>query len=62
MTDCNGRENPAPAAAIPQDLEARMAAFETAAPPADFDAASWLWMILLGVAIPLMLLAIGWWA
>ena len=33
-----------------------------AAPSGDFDSASWLWMILLGVAIPLVLLVVGWWA
>ena len=47
---------------LPPQLEARIAAFESAAPAADFDAASWFWMILLGVAIPLLLLAVGWWA
>jgi hypothetical protein len=51
-----------PADGLPPQLEARIAAFERAAPAADFDAASWFWMILLGVAIPLLLLAIGWWA
>jgi hypothetical protein len=51
-----------PADALPPQLEARIAAFEHAAPAADFDAASWFWMILLGAALPLMLLAIGWWA
>jgi hypothetical protein len=44
------------------ELEARIAAFERAAPRPDFDAASWIWMILLGVVLPLLLLAIGWWA
>jgi len=47
---------------LPPQLEARIAAFERAAPTADFDAASWFWMILLGAALPLLLLAIGWWA
>jgi hypothetical protein len=51
-----------PAHRLPPPLEARIAAFERAAPAADFDAASWFWMILLGVATPLLLLAIGWWA
>lgn len=27
----------------------------------DFDRPSWFWMILLGVAIPAVLLCIGWW-
>jgi hypothetical protein len=42
-------------------LEARIAAFECAAPTSDFDHASWFWMILLGGVIPLALLVIGWW-
>jgi hypothetical protein len=45
---------------MPPDLEARIAAFERAAPPGDFDSASWFWIILLGVALPLVLLAVGW--
>ena len=45
---------------MPPDLEARIAAFERAAPPGDFDSASWFWIILLGVALPLVLLAAGW--
>jgi hypothetical protein len=49
-------------AALPHELEARIAALENAAPRPVFDAASWFWLILLGVAIPLLLLAAGWWA
>ena len=49
-------------AALPPELEARIAAFENAAPRPVFDAASWFWLILLGVATPLLLLAAGWWA
>ena len=52
----------AAASRLPPELEARIAACENAAPAADFDGASWLWMILLGLAIPLALLAVGWWA
>jgi hypothetical protein len=48
--------------ALPPELEARIAAFESAAPTSDFDGASWFWMILLGIAIPLALLVVGWWA
>jgi len=47
--------------ALPPELEARIAAFENAAPRPDFDTAGWFWMILLGVALPLLLLAVGWW-
>ena len=49
-----------PAPVVPADLEARLAAFESAASPGDFDGTSWVWMILLGVAIPLVLLVVGW--
>ena len=53
----------APAAPpLPPELEARIAACENAAPAADFDGASWFWMILLGLVVPLALLAAGWWA
>ncbi len=44
------------------ELEARIAAFEKAAVADDFDFASWSWMILLGVVLPLLLLAAGCWA
>jgi hypothetical protein len=47
---------------LPAELEARIAACENAAPAADFDGASWFWMIMLGLVIPLALLAAGWWA
>jgi hypothetical protein len=47
---------------LPPQLEARIGAFERAAPAPEFDAASWFWMMLLGVAVPLLLLAVGWWA
>jgi hypothetical protein len=47
---------------LPPELEARIEEFERAAPRPDFDAASWFWMMLLGVAIPLLLLVVGWWA
>jgi hypothetical protein len=48
--------------ALTPQLEARIAAFESAAPASDFDHASWFWMILLGAVIPLALLIAGWWA
>jgi len=65
MTDSAAGNSPppsAPSARLPPELEARLAAFERAPPPADFDKASWCWMLLLGVVIPLLLLAAGWWA
>ncbi len=61
MTDRSAAGNPPPSAELPPELEARIAAFESAEPPGDFDGASWFWIILLGVALPLMLLAAGWW-
>ena len=48
--------------ALPPELESRIEAFERAAPRPDFDAAGWFWMMLLGLAIPLVLLIVGWWA
>jgi hypothetical protein len=55
---------PAPALPppLPPELEARIEEFERAAPRPDFDGASWFWMMLLGIAIPLALLIVGWWA
>jgi hypothetical protein len=43
------------------ELERRLAAIESGAEAgSDFDAASWVWMILLGVALPVALLIWGW--
>ena len=62
MTD-PAQSNSAPrAVALPPQLEERIAAIEIAGRTPDFDTSSWLWMILLGVVIPLIMLAIGWWA
>jgi hypothetical protein len=58
MTDSAGF--PVPAPELPPELEARIAALEAAAPHSDFDWSSWFWMILLGVALPAILLIIGW--
>jgi hypothetical protein len=43
------------------ELERRVRALE-AGPDAgsDFDAASWFWMVLLGIALPAALLVWGW--
>ncbi len=62
MIDSSQRTAPPQAPNLPPELEARIAAFETAAPTSDFDSTSWFWMILLGVAIPLVVLLAGWWA
>ncbi len=48
------------APALPPDLEARIAALEAAESHADFDWSSWFWMIALGIALPVILLAVGW--
>ena len=53
-------DHPAQASALPQELEARIAALESAAQGADFDLASWIWMILIGIVIPALLLILGW--
>jgi hypothetical protein len=54
MTDSTGSPD------LPPELEARIAALEAAGPGADFDWLSWFWMILLGIALPVILLVIGW--
>jgi hypothetical protein len=51
----------APASVLAPELEARIAAFENAAPASGFGAAGWFWMVLLGAIIPLALLIAGWW-
>jgi hypothetical protein len=48
------------AAALPPELEARLAAVEAVADARDFDAVSWFWMILLGAALPVALIVAGW--
>lgn len=48
--------------ALPEALEALLSEVEASAPSADFDARSWLWMLLLGVLLPVGLIAYGWWA
>ena len=55
MAESGGRE------ALPEALAARLAAVETHAVDADFDHTSWIWMVLLGVLLPVALLALGWW-
>jgi len=60
MSDPAAGDGPLPAPLLPPELEARLAAFESTAPAGGFDAASWFWMLLLGVALPLGLLVLGW--
>ena len=46
---------------LPPGLKERIEALETEAHQgSDFDAASWGWLILLGIAVPLALLIWGW--
>ncbi len=46
---------------LPAELERRIAALESgAAAGEDFDARSWFWMLLFGVALPVALLLWGW--
>ena len=46
---------------LPPELEERIAAVEARAERgSDFDAASWGWLILLGLALPAALLIWGW--
>jgi hypothetical protein len=52
-----GTASPEPA----PDIEARLAVVEAHGAGADFDRASWVWMLLLGVVLPAVLLAVGWW-
>jgi hypothetical protein len=46
--------------ALPAELEARIAALESAASPTDFDAWGWIWMVLFGIVLPAALIALGW--
>jgi hypothetical protein len=44
---------------MPPELEARIAALENADRCEDFDALSWVWMVLFGIVLPLALMCIG---
>lgn len=43
-----------------EELERRLAAVEADSDCKDFDATSWLWMLLLGIIVPAGLLIAGW--
>ena len=47
---------------LPPELESRIRAFERDPDAVDFDATSWLWIIALGAALPVILLILGCWA
>lgn len=51
----------APVEPLPAELERRVAAIEAGQEAgSDFTLGSWLWMILLGVVVPIALLMWGW--
>lgn len=61
-----GPERPQPgrhgaAGALPAELEARIALLERTADAADFDSVSWLLILLLGLLLPVLVIALGWW-
>jgi len=45
---------------IPPELARRIDALEDDASQQDFDRRSWLWLVMLGVVLPLLLLIVGW--
>ena len=45
---------------LPPELTQRIAALEDDSAQQDFDRRSWLWLILLGVVLPVVLLIVGW--
>lgn len=56
------KREPAGLDALPEELERRIAMLESPGECGDdFDFASYVWLFLLGVLLPLVLLAIGWW-
>jgi hypothetical protein len=47
---------------LPAELEERVVALESSSGlERDFDRASWIWLIALGVVVPVLLLLVGWW-
>jgi hypothetical protein len=47
----------------PSELERRIVALESGSETGDdFDAASWWWIIGLGIVLPLGLIVVGWFA
>jgi hypothetical protein len=49
--------------ALPAELEHRIAELETGGQCGeDFDAASLVWLALLGIVLPAALLIMGWWS
>jgi hypothetical protein len=47
---------------LPAELEQRVAALESSSSlERDFDRVSWIWLIALGVVLPVLLLIVGGW-
>ena len=46
---------------LPAELARRIEVLEQEPPGPDFDRASWMWLALLGLVLPIGLLVIGWW-
>ena len=47
-------------ASLPPELADRIEALEREPVGPDFDRASWMWLALLGLVLPIGLLALGW--
>ena len=45
---------------IPAELERRISALESGGEGEDFDGTSWFWLIVLGIALPVAALVLGW--
>jgi hypothetical protein len=46
---------------VPAELERRIRALESPQGQGeDFDGASWFWLLLLGLALPVLILIVGW--
>ncbi len=45
---------------MPPELERRIEALEREPTGPDFDASSWMWLVLLGLVLPIGLLVLGW--
>jgi hypothetical protein len=56
-----GRDGPRAADPLAPELERRIDVLEgDAAARRDFDGRSWLWLVALGVVLPVVLLILGW--
>jgi len=46
---------------LPPELARRIEVLEREPVGPDFDPASWMWLALLGLVLPVGLLVLGWW-